>query len=152
TGLSARSYWQPRRQKIVMRSSEEYSDALRELLDQAVRCRLRGAEDKVGTDLSGGFDSGAVAATAARLLAPSGGRVVAFTAVPREGYADTQPGNRLVDEGPHAAATAALYPNIEHVLIRSKDRSPLDGLDRGFFLFDWPGYNLCNSVWAHNIN
>ena len=86
TNLCARRYWEPRRQTVVMRSPEEYSDALRELLDQAVRCRLRGAEDKVGAHLSGGFDSGAVVATAARLLADSGGRVVAFTAVPREGY------------------------------------------------------------------
>jgi asparagine synthase (glutamine-hydrolysing) len=152
TGLSARRHWQPRRQRVVMRGPEEYSEALRELLDQAVRCRLRGAEDKVGSDLSGGFDSGAVTSTAARLLAPSDGRVVAFTAIPREGYADSPPRNRLVDEGPFAAATAALYPNIEHVLIRSQGRSPLDGLDRGFFLFDRPCYNLCNSVWGDSIN
>ena len=152
TGLSAHSYWQPRRQRVVMRGPEEYADALRELLDQAVRCRLRGAEDQVGSDLSGGFDSGAVTATAARILAPSGGRVIAFTAVPREGYADFPSRNRLVDEGPYAAETAALYPNIEHVLIRSKDRSPLDRLDRGFFFFDRPYYSLCNSVWADSIN
>jgi asparagine synthase (glutamine-hydrolysing) len=150
-GLSACSYWQPRRRTVVMGSSEEYSDALRELLDQAVRCRLRGAEDKVGADLSGGFDSGAVSTTAARILAPSGGAVVGFTAVPREGYEDPIPRNRLVDEGPYAAATAALYKNIEHVLIRSKDRSPFDGLDRAFFLFDRPCPNLENTVWGESI-
>jgi asparagine synthase (glutamine-hydrolysing) len=110
-----------------------YEEAYREKLNQAVPCRLRGAEDQVGSNLSGGFDSGAVVATAARLLAPSGGRVVAFTAVPREGYVDKPPRNRLIDEGPYAAATAALYPNIEHVLVRSEDRAPLDGLDRAFF-------------------
>src|SRR5262249_30694785 len=151
TGLFVRSYWQPGPETGVVRSHEEYSDRLRELLDQAVRCRLRGAEDKVGAHLSGGFDSGAVSATAARLLAPSGGRVVAFTAVPREGYEDPVPRNRLVDESPYAAATAALYPNIEHVLIRSKDRSPLDGLDRAFFLFDRPCPNLDNAVWGESI-
>src|SRR5262249_23736315 len=73
-------------------------------------------------------------------------------AVPREGYADFPSRNRLVDEGPYAAATAALYPNIEHVLIRSEGRSPLDRLDRGFFFFDRPYYSLCNSVWADSIN
>ena len=149
--LSARSYWRPRRQTVLMRGPEEYSERLRELLDQAVRCRLRGAEGKVGAFLSGGFDSGAVAATAARLLAPSSGRVVAFTAVPREGYEDSLPRNRLVDEGPYAAATAALYPNIEHVLIRSKGRLPLDELDRSFFLFDRPSNGICNTVWGHSI-
>ena len=152
TGVTQRRYWQPRRQSIVLRNADEYSEAARELLDQAVLCRLRGAEDRVGSDLSGGLDSGGVAATAARILAPRGGRVVAFTAVPREGYANIFSSDRLIDEGPYAAATAALYPNIDHVLIRSEGRSPLDALDRSFFLLDRPPYGLCNGVWGQSIN
>jgi len=93
-------------------------------LDQSVKCRLRGVND-VGAHLSGGLDSSAVAATAARLLAPSGGRVIAFTAVPREGYDGPVPRHRFADEGHHAAATAALYPNMEHVLVRSEGKSRL---------------------------
>jgi asparagine synthase (glutamine-hydrolysing) len=149
-GLAARRHWQPRRHEVTLRRPEDYSEALRELLDQAVSCRLRGAED-VGACLSGGFDSAAVAATAARLLAPSGRRVVAFTAVPRAGYDGPAPRNRIADEGPYAAATAALYPNMEHVLIRSEDRSPLDDLDRSFFLFEQPMLNICNSGWGNSI-
>jgi asparagine synthase (glutamine-hydrolysing) len=141
TSFVARRHWQPSRRPTALRQPEQYSEALRGLLDQAVQCRLRGAEN-VGAELSAGFDSAAVAATAARLLAPSGRRVVAFTAVPREGYNEPAPRNRLVDEGPYAAATAAQYSNIEHVLIRSHDRSPLDDLDRSFFLFDRPVLNI----------
>ena len=150
TGLAARRHWQPSRRLAALRRPEEYSEALRDLLDQAVQCRLRGAQN-VGAQLSGGFDSAAVAATAARLLAPSGRRVVAFTAVPREGYDGPAPRHRIVDEGPYAAATAAQYPNMEHVLIRSHGRSPLDDLDRSFFLFDRPVLNICNNVWANSI-
>jgi asparagine synthase (glutamine-hydrolysing) len=148
--LKVRRYWQPSRRRITFRRPEDYSEALRDHLDQAVRCRLRGSED-VGSHLSGGFDSAAVAATAARLLAPSDRRVIAFTAVPREGYGDPAPRNRIVDEGPYAAATAALYPNMEHVLSRSDARSPLDDLDRSFFLFDRPVLNICNNVWINSI-
>jgi asparagine synthase (glutamine-hydrolysing) len=151
TGLAARRHWQPSRRTIVLRRPEEYSEALRDLLDQAVRCRLRGAQD-IGTQLSGGFDSAAVAATAARLLASSGRRVIAFTAVPREGYDGPAPGNRIADEGPYAAATAALYPNMEHVLIRSEGRLPLDDLDHSFFLFERPVLNICNIGWLNSIN
>ena len=150
TGLAARRHWQPSRRLAALRRPEEYSEALRDLLDQAVQCRLRGAQN-VGAQLSGGFDSAAVAATAARLLAPSGRRVVAFTAVPREGYDGPAPRHRIADEGPYAAATAAQYPNMEHVLIRSHGRSPLDDLDRSFFLFDRPVLNICNNVWANSI-
>lgn len=151
-GITQHRYWQPRRKSIALRNADEYAEAARELLNQAVRCRLRGAEARVGSDLSGGIDSGAVAATAARILAPEGGRVVAFTAVPREGYTDVSQNDRLIDEGPYAAATAGLYPNIDHVLIRSEGRSPLDALDRSFFLLDRPPYNLCNGVWGQSIN
>jgi asparagine synthase (glutamine-hydrolysing) len=150
TGLVTRRHWQPTRSRIVLNGAAEYAEAVRNLLDQAVRCRLRGAED-VGATLSGGFDSAAVAATAARLLAPSGRRVIAYTAVPREGYEGQAPRNRIVDEGPYAAAIAAQYPNMEHVLIRSHDRSPLDDLDRSFFLYDRPFLSLCNAVWGNSI-
>ena len=150
-GVTARRHWEPKRQTIKLASADEYAEALRHHLDEAVRCRLRGAND-VGAHLSGGFDSSAVAATAARLLAPSGGRVFAFTAVPREGYDGPNPRNRFVDEGPLAAATAAMYPNMEHVLVRSENRSPLDDLDRAFLLTDRPALNACNIGWGYAIN
>jgi asparagine synthase (glutamine-hydrolysing) len=151
SGLSVRRHWQPKRRALGLRRPEEYDEALREVLDRSVRCRLRGGRD-VGAHLSGGFDSAAVAATAARLLASSSRRVVAFTAVPRDGYDGLAPRNRIVDERAHAAATAALYTNMEHVLIRSEKRSPLDDLDRNFFLYDQPVLNICNIGWANSIN
>jgi asparagine synthase (glutamine-hydrolysing) len=149
-GLQARRHWQPPRRRIALAGPEEYAEALRELLDRAVRCRLRGTGD-VGAQLSGGLDSSAVTATAARLLAPANRRIVAFTAVPRQGYDGPVPRHRIGDEGPNAAATAALYPNVEHVLIRGEGRSPLDDLDRGFFLYDAPVPSLSNVGWLFSI-
>ena len=129
---------------------EDYSEALRDLLDKAVLCRLRGTGD-VGAELSGGFDSGAVVATAARLLAPTGRRVIAFTAVPREGYDGPAPPNRIIDEGAHAAATAALYPNIEHVLVRNEGHSPLADLERTFLLLERPARGTFATGWANSL-
>lgn len=151
-GLSSRRYWQPQRPSGGLRQEQDYIDGLRHHLDQVTQACLRGTNGVVGAHLSAGLDSGAVMATAARLLAPSGGKVVAFTAVPREGYDGPERRNRFGDEGPLAAATAALYPNIEHVLIRSVQASPLDGLDRNFFIYDRPLLNLCNNVWMTAIN
>jgi asparagine synthase (glutamine-hydrolysing) len=151
-GMSTRRYWEPRRNFATRNKAVDYVEGLRHHLDQATRSRLRGLNNAIGANLSGGLDSAAVAATAARLLAPSGGKVVAFTAVPREGYDGPDPRNRFGDEGSLAAATAAMYSNIEHVLIRSGHRSPLDEIDRNFFLFDRPMLNLCNSVWINAIN
>ena len=151
-GVSTRCYWKPRRVFATRTNGADYVEGLRQHLDQATRSRLRGVNNAVGTHLSAGLDSSSVTATAARLLAPGGSKVVAFTAVPREGYDGSDRRNRFGDEGPLAAMTAAMYPNIEHVLIRSGHVSPLDGIDRNFFLFDCPILNLANMVWGQAIN
>jgi len=149
--LTSRRHWQPSASRLELRRPEDYSEALRALLDQAVKCRLRGTGD-VGVFLSGGLDSGAVAATAARLLANSDRRIVALTGVPREGYDGPVPRNRIVNEGPLAAATAALYPNIDHVLVPNQGGSPLNHLDRNFFLLDRPQNGLCGTAWSNSFD
>jgi asparagine synthase (glutamine-hydrolysing) len=148
---SARQYWEPAREVRSLRRPEDYHEALREQLDRAVASRLRGAQD-VATQLSGGLDSSAVTATTARLLNRSRRRIFAFTAVPRADFVRTDESDRFVDEGAHAAATAALYSNVEHVLIPTPRISPLVNLDRAFHFNDHPIPNLCNAVWIDAIN
>ena len=145
-GVTSRRYWNPSRTPLRLGSSEDYEDALRAHLDIAVRSRLRGSGGAVAAHLSAGLDSSTVAATAARL----GSRVVAFTAVPTGDW-QSPPGS-FGDEGPLAAATAALHPNIEHVRLAPGRTSPFEGLDRYFFLYERPFLNLCNGVWSHAIN
>lgn len=151
SAVTVRRHWFPSSRTIVLGSADEYAEALRHHLDDAVRRQLRGTSE-VGSHLSGGIDSSAVAATAARLLQPAAGKVVAFTAVPRKGYAGPDPLGRFGDEGPHAAATAAMYPNIHHVLVRNHGRNMFDDLDRSFFLCDQPFNNPCNMGWFFGIN
>ena len=150
SGLSKTLWWRPSLEPLRLKSSDDYAEALREHFDRAVAVRLRGAGPAVASHLSGGLDSSAVAATAARLMAASGGRVTAFTSVPREGYDGSAVANAFADEGPHAAEVAAMYPNMEHVLVRGGG-SPFADLDRLFFLYERPFLNLCNGVWAHKI-
>jgi asparagine synthase (glutamine-hydrolysing) len=149
-GIRSRRYWQPSRQPLRLRPAE-YVEGLRHHFDQATRARLRGTGTNVGTHLSAGLDSSSVTATAAR-VSPAGGRVIAFTAVPREGYRPADETWRIENEGVHAAHTASLYSNIEHVLIGSRGRSPFAGLDRSFFLHEQPMLNICNSTWVDAIN
>jgi asparagine synthase (glutamine-hydrolysing) len=150
SGVTTRRHWKPSESSIKLSRPEDYAEALRHLLDQAVRCRLRGNGDLVA-NLSGGLDSGAVVATAARLLAPTGRKLIAFTAAPREGYDGPAPRDCISDEAAHAAATAALYPNVEHILVRNTGRSPLDDLDRTFFLCDRPVFNLCTTGLSYDM-
>jgi asparagine synthase (glutamine-hydrolysing) len=151
-GFSARRYWQPARPEPHGRPPADYVEGLRHHFDQAVRSCLRGAEGAVATHLSAGIDSSAVSVTAAWIMAATGGKVCAFTSVPREDYDGGVPASRLGDEGPMAAATASAHPNIEHVLIRTDRRSPVADLDRNFLLYDRPAVNLCNGVWSAAIS
>jgi asparagine synthase (glutamine-hydrolysing) len=92
-GVRERRYWRPTFTEPVARSRPELASGVREGIDRAVRRRLVGGEDggvasgedggaagglATGVLMSGGLDSAAVAAVAAR-AAP--GRVVAYSGV-----------------------------------------------------------------------
>ena len=151
-GQRSLPYWNPDVNPFSGRDAGDYVEEFRHRLDVAVARRLRG-QSVVGAHLSAGLDSNAVAATAARLLADRpGGQVVAFTSVPRTGFAGEAPLGRIGDEGPLAARTASLHPNMEHVTLSAGHRSPASSLDRNFLLFERPIQNLCNHTWWDAIN
>lgn len=71
-GLSERRYWRLEPPEPVrLRNDRDYAEALREILTEAVRCRLR-SPGPVGSMLSGGMDSGSIVAIASRLLDEAG--------------------------------------------------------------------------------
>lgn len=66
-GLAVKSYWDlPADEGVRYRSSGDYVEHFRHLLETAVADRLR--TDRIGIELSGGLDSTSVAATARKLL------------------------------------------------------------------------------------
>ena len=106
----------------------------------------------MATHLSAGYDSGTVTATAAKLLRGSGGKVLAFTSAPREGFAGDVPRGRVADESPYAAQTAELHPNVQHIVVRSKGVNQLSLLNRTLELVQYPVGQLSNNVWWSAIN
>ncbi|MGZ9098245.1 MAG: asparagine synthetase B family protein [Brevundimonas sp.] len=150
-GRSGARHWNPSLEPLRLSRPADYEEALREHLDRAVSDRLPARGD-VSAQLSAGLDSSAVASTAARQLSARRGRVIAFTSVPR-GDADAfGAAYRLADEGPIAAMTAALYPNMDHVRVATPGRSPLAGCADAFELAEQPWLNLCNRVWIDAIS
>jgi len=129
---------------------QDYVEAFLELWDQAVRCRLRTSGD-IATELSAGLDSGAVAATAAGLLAPTGATLRAYTAVPTPDFSGVVPPGLIANEGPYAAEVAALYPNMQHHRVDASASDMLRELARIFPLLDIPHAAALNSVWSNLI-
>ncbi|HEY1751987.1 MAG TPA: asparagine synthase-related protein [Caulobacteraceae bacterium] len=104
-GAETRVYWRlEETPQLRLPRREDYVRGFLEVFDRAVGECLP-ASGAVGAMLSGGLDSGAVAATAAGLLGAEGRRLDAFTSVP---LGDTRPyvGRRFGDELPLARATA----------------------------------------------
>jgi asparagine synthase (glutamine-hydrolysing) len=91
-----RRHWVGERRRLGLKSFDDYVEAYRLHLDQAVASRLRRVDGPVATHLSGGWDSSAVTATAARLLPSNPGEVIAFTSVPPSGATCSllEPGSR----------------------------------------------------------
>lgn len=70
---TTRPFWLPDpARRIRFATEDEYTQAFREIFRDAVRCRMR-SDSGVGVFLSGGVDSGAVAATGGQLLAEEPG-------------------------------------------------------------------------------
>jgi asparagine synthase (glutamine-hydrolysing) len=150
-GATQRRYWHiDSLRPVRFARDEEYIEAFLEIFDEAVRCRLR-TTGGVATELSAGLDSGAVAATAARLLAADGVKLTAYTAVPTSEFSGNVPPGLIGDEGAYAAEVAALYPNMRHMLVDASGSDMLRELERIFPLLDLPHAAALNNVWGNLI-
>jgi asparagine synthase (glutamine-hydrolysing) len=147
TVLSA--YCQPEKTPLLhLKDSREYADGLREVLKAAIKDRLRPGAI-AGSQMSGGLDSSSVTALAAGLLQPQGCRLFAFTAVPE--YPVTDAPGKFNDEGPHAASVVAMYPNMDHVLVRHGCHPTFSMIDRFSSAQLEPILNPTNYDWMYEI-
>jgi len=144
----SRIYWQPRLDELRLKSADDYVQAYREVLRNSVEPRLRRASGPICTNLSSGFDSSAVAATAARIA--SSAEVVAFTAAPREGFTVSAPRLRVPDESKIAAITAQLN-GLPHLVVRPSGRA-LSQMRSLVAANQDPYFHYVNLGWIADLN
>ena len=139
-------YWYLENTPILrLNSDQEYLEAFLEIYTEAVRCRLRSARP-VGAMLSGGLDSGSVAALAAREMKKKGQRLPVFSSVPLYDLTNT-PAGRFGDETPYIKATAQYSGNMDLNFIRAENTTPMQGIRRSLNLHDEPGHAMGNYFW-----
>ena len=145
--VERREYWQPPFGSYERIGEQEYVDAYRSILDEAVRSRLRRRGGRVATHLSAGLDSGAVASAAARL---AGSRnVIAFTSAPDAELEIVNPEGRFPDESGLAAEVAS-FVGIRHVVVREQGCS-LAHLRSHAALYQEPFRNNVNAGWLARL-
>ena len=144
-------WWRPDLQEsLVLRDDGEYLEAFEALLQRVVAEHLP-ADGSCGVLLSGGLDSGAVAATAAPLLARAGRRLAAYTHVPRSAFDEPLMEGRYADETPNVEALASIHPNVDLQLVPEAPRGLLYGLERLFAAAESPVRNAANRGWLEAI-
>jgi asparagine synthase (glutamine-hydrolysing) len=152
-GGSIRSvrYWSyGKRDLLRYRRDDEYVEDFLEHYTRAIRSCLR-TDGKIGSELSGGRDSGSVVTMAAPLLAAQGRDLRAFTSVtlfPPDG-ADK---DRLGDEWDPAHATATMAgANVKHVPIDAKGYGVLQGAEHYLDVHDGPHHAVVNNYWVQAL-
>ncbi len=152
SSLTTRSYWHPSdTPPLRLRHDQDYAEALTEILDRAVEARLRSIRP-VASQLSAGLDSGAVTASAARLLAARGQRLAAFTSIPHPDFKPTGHPGRILNEWPGAQDVARLYPNVDHTPVHTRGEDLLSDLQAWSDALDEPPRNVTNLLWySHTL-
>jgi asparagine synthase (glutamine-hydrolysing) len=149
--LRLERYWWPDPARREHRGSDAaYVDGFNEVFTEAVRSRLRVNGD-VGIMLSGGLDSPAVAAVAARELGAEGRVLRAFHAAPPEGFTGRAQPGWTADESGDVAEIATLHANIDLRIARPDGRTLLDGVDEFFDAVGSPLRNPVNRTWYERL-
>jgi len=149
--INVRQYWYlENTPQLRLKSDREYVEAFGEVYTEAVRCRMRSLRP-VGVTLSGGLDSGSVAAIAAREMSRIKKRLPAFSSVPIYDVTDMTSASRFGDESPFIMATSRHAGNIDVTYIRAEDVSPVLGIERALELHDEPGHAAGNQFWMISL-
>ncbi len=130
-------------------SPSDYPERFLELFQRAVRVRLRSSR-AIGTQLSGGLDSGSVTALAAGELAGSGQTLSAFTSVPLAGY---RPETKriLSNEWDLAHDVDRCHGNITHMPVTAETLPPLDAVRLLLSFLGHPVHGAGNLFWMMSI-
>ncbi len=144
-GAEMRRYWSPKLDAPApCRSDGEYVERARELFDRAVARCLKDTP-KVAILTSGGLDSSAVAATAARL---GHGDVTCYTGVPPSDFVAATRPHRYGDERPKVEALGRMHPTLQMRSVAPEGSHPYqDDGARLFSLIGLPMRNPCNMGW-----
>src|ERR1700722_4950074 len=131
-GMRSRKYWTPDFDAAPLyRREEDYIERARELLDLAVASAMRDTPH-VAIATSGGLDSSAIAATAARLGTAKS--ITCFTIVPPSGpQVDVGP-DRYFDERDKVEALARMHPSLKLRFVAPDHSHPIADPDTRHFL------------------
>ncbi|MFB6650020.1 lasso peptide isopeptide bond-forming cyclase, partial [Bacillus toyonensis] len=138
------------REKLKLKSNEEYVEAFRDIFQDAVTARLR-TYRHVGAQLSGGLDSGSVVSFAAKVLRAKNKRLYTYSYVPPNDFIDFTPKYRMANERPFIQSTVEHIEGITDHYVDFQERNPLLEINDFLEMMEMPYKFFENSIWIKGI-
>ncbi|MCO7124217.1 asparagine synthase-related protein [Sporolactobacillus shoreicorticis] len=149
--VSMRRYCTIENQQLLkFKSDEEYIEGFKEVFERAISDRLR-SKRGIGAFLSGGLDSGSVAAYASRLMQPAGEQLQTFSYIPESDFVDWTSRYYVPNEKNHVETIAAYCGNIQPHFLDFKGQSPFTEIDRLLEIMELPYKFFENSYWIRGV-
>lgn len=150
-GIVTDSYWNALSvKKIRFKNDYEYNEAFMDVFSKAVKARLR-TDGKVGIFMSGGLDSTAVGALAAKELAQDNKQLLAYHALPIKAYNNTLSPHWITDESEYINELIKMYPNISIKNLRSENKNSYNDLHYFTRVLEHPFKPVVNFYWVNDI-
>ncbi|WP_078428891.1 asparagine synthase-related protein [Alkalihalobacterium alkalinitrilicum] len=136
--------------KLKLKSSEEYKEAFHEVFNKAITARLR-THGEIGAQLSGGLDSGTVVSFAAKALKKENKMLHTYSYIPEDDFVDWTSNYYIPDERPFIKETVNYVGNISDQYLDFAGRNPLSEVDDFLNLMEMPYKFFENSFWLKGI-
>lgn len=148
-GIITNKYWNPLKdlKPLNLKNHEEYKKKFLEIFKEAVNCRLRTCGD-VGIMVSGGLDSGSIAAIATKTLKDQGKVLKGYSFVPLNSYKDKIVGGRIADESDFVEILKDYCGNLQVEYCRNEGINSLTNIDEFISIFEQPIKTIENSYWV----
>ncbi|MGL4739496.1 MAG: asparagine synthase-related protein [Sarcina sp.] len=139
-------YWKPLKGIKIKNNKNKF----KEIFSKAVYSKMR-SNSNIASTLSGGLDSSAVTAIAARELLEKRKKLYSFTSVPLKEFSKKEDENCFYDEAEYAMSLTKIYKNIELTLCEVKDKDSLSDVDENLKVIEQPYKVVGNIFWLKDI-
>ncbi len=136
--------------RLKLKSNDEYVEAFQSVFQEAVTSRLR-THRKVGAQLSGGLDSGAVVGFAAKPLHMENKRLHTFSYIPPDDFKDFTPKHIMPDERPFIKNTVDYVGGITDYYCDFKGKNSYSEMDDFLEVLEMPYKFFENSFWLKGM-
>lgn len=136
--------------KLRFKKDEQYVEAFQTVFQEAVNARLR-THRQVGSQLSGGLDSGAVVGFAAKTLRPLNKQLHTYSYIPPNEFDDYTARNLIANETPYINSTVQYVGGISPNYLDFADRSSYSEINSCLDVLEMPYKYFANSFWIRGI-